>query len=358
MKKLKVNLGDRSYPIIISNNALSSEKEIKKLISHKQVAVITTKKIASLHLAKIKKYLNLNKENILIYIPDGEHAKSIKYFSKLLNSLIKNEFKRDGLLIALGGGVVGDLVGFTAACYQRGIKFIQCPTTLLSQVDSSVGGKTGINHESSKNMIGAFHQPSAVFCDLSTLETLSKRQLRAGLAEILKYGLIEEKSLWSYCQKNKESILSLNKNNLENIIYESCKIKARIVSQDERESGVRAHLNFGHTFGHAIEAIEKYKNLLHGEAVGLGMHMASLVSMRIGALDKDSYEEIYEGLCKFGFLPKYNKYSANELLQKIRLDKKNNSSRFRFILLSNIGKAFIHEVPSVSKLKKLISLAF
>jgi 3-dehydroquinate synthase len=145
---------------------------------------------------------------------------------------------------------------------------------------------------------------------------------------------------------------------LENIIYESCKIKAKIVSQDERESGVRAHLNFGHTFGHAIEAIEQYKNLLHGEAVGIGMHMASLVSMRIGALDKNAYEEIYEGLCKFGFLPKYNKYSTNELLQKIRLDKKNNASRFRFILLSDIGKAFIHEVPSVSKLKKLISLAF
>ena len=265
MKTLTVNLGDRSYPIFIGKGLLDQPELILPYIHGKQVMVITNKTIAPLYLKKTLSLFSAHQCHHLI-LPDGEAYKNLETFNQIIDELLLNKCDRSTTLVALGGGVIGDLTGFAAACYQRGIPFIQIPTTLLAQVDSSVGGKTGVNHALGKNMIGVFYQPKLVVVDLDTLESLPEKEYRAGLAEIIKYGVIEDVKLFEFLERQFQNILSHDSKALEHIIATSCAIKARVVEKDERESHYRMVLNFGHTIGHAIESLTGYSTYTHGEA--------------------------------------------------------------------------------------------
>ena len=276
MKKIIVKLNDRSYPIFIGKNILSNKELIKK-INCNNFAIVTNKKIKNLHFSKIK---NTSLKKNVILLNDGEKYKNQDSISKIYNFLLKNKFSRDGCIVAFGGGVIGDMSGFAAATYQRGINFIQIPTTLLAMVDSSVGGKTGINHALGKNMIGSFHQPSAVIIDTEVLKTLSDRQFNAGMAEVIKYGIIEDKTFFKWLSANTEKIKSKNTDAMIKIIKKSCEIKAKIVAMDEKEKNIRALLNLGHTFGHAIENNLGYGKWLHGEAIACGFLIASTVAIQ------------------------------------------------------------------------------
>jgi 3-dehydroquinate synthase len=259
----------------------------------------------------------------------------------MLDVLIANRFARDACVVALGGGVVGDMAGFAAACYQRGISFVQIPTTLLAQVDSSVGGKTGVNHPGGKNLIGTFHQPSAVFADTNTLNTLPDRELRAGLAEVIKYGLIVDRTLFDWLDMNASKLLAREPEALAHAISRSCEIKAEIVARDEREQGERALLNLGHTFGHAIESATNYTTWLHGEAVGAGMLLAADMSERLGWMSASDVVRVEKILGKFGLPVDVSKLSAEMLADKMKIDKKVAAGRIRLVLLKAIGKSVV-----------------
>lgn len=339
MNTIQVQLDERSYPIYIGVDNLCDPEILTRHIKSKQVVVVTNETIAPLYLDKVKKHLQQYQLEVVI-LPDGEQYKTLAIMETIFDALLTGKFSRNTTLIALGGGVIGDISGFAAACYQRGIPFIQIPTTLLAQVDSSVGGKTGVNHALGKNMIGAFYQPQSVIIDVKVLETLDDRQLAAGLAEVIKYGLIQDADFFSWIETNIEKILARDQESLIYLIDKSCHNKAEIVAADERESGIRAILNLGHTFGHAIETGSGYGVYLHGEAVAIGTCQAADLSRRLGWLDDAGVARIIALFKKSG-LPTEPpaEISAQEFIDLMSVDKKNVDGDIRLILLRKIGEA-------------------
>jgi 3-dehydroquinate synthase len=340
MESLRValvgNAADRSYPIHIGSGLISPKELYASHLGGGGVAIVTNRVVAPLYLSLVKQAIGPAAE---IIVADGEPAKSWQGVEQVVDGLIAARIGRDGLVIALGGGVIGDLAGFAAAVYQRGVPFVQVPTTLLAQVDSSVGGKTAINHASAKNMIGAFHQPRAVISDVATLDTLPERELRSGLAEVIKHGLALDAQFFDWLEANAEKLLARDRAALVHAVKKSCELKARIVAEDERESGTRVLLNFGHTFGHAIEAGTGYGAWLHGEAVAAGMVMAAELSALMGDLKKSEVGRV-RGLLRRVGLPVAGPALAPErLVELMALDKKAAKGRTRFVVLDAIGRA-------------------
>lgn len=346
MQTLKVDLGERSYPIYIGSGLLSNPELYRPHIRGRQVLIVTNDTVAPIYLNDVKKALDGYQVDTVI-LPDGEKYKDLDTLNRIFDGLLEHRHNRTTTLIALGGGVVGDMTGFAAAAYQRGVNFIQVPTTLLSQVDSSVGGKTAVNHRLGKNMIGAFHQPQCVIADTDTLETLPLREMAAGMAEVIKYGLIYDADFYAWLQENVASLMSGDDELLAEAIYRSCACKAEVVSQDETETGIRAILNLGHTFGHAIEAHQGYGNWLHGEAVGAGMMMAADLSHRMGAIDKAELHQL-ELLLQASHLPVHGPkdMSSDDYLSRMAVDKKVLDGSIRLVLLKRIGEAYVtSDVP-------------
>jgi 3-dehydroquinate synthase len=341
MKTLTVNLGLRSYPIHIGQGLLRKPELITENISGRQVMVVTNETIAPLYLDRIIGLLD-GLDLAYVILPDGEQYKNLETLNTVFTGLLEHRFNRYCTLVALGGGVIGDITGFAAACYQRGVAFLQIPTTLLAQVDSSVGGKTGVNHPLGKNMIGAFHQPGCVVIDTETLDTLDQRQLAAGLAEVIKYGLIHDAGFFTWLEQNIERLRERDKHSIAYAIEHSCKIKAEIVAADERESGQRALLNLGHTFGHAIETGTGYGNWLHGEAVAAGMLMAADLSARHEWLPRSDVERI-EKLLQCAGLPISPPTGMDEsqFMELMAIDKKVVDGGLRLVLLKAIGTAVV-----------------
>lgn len=337
---LRVALGERSYPIHIGDGLIDDAALYAPHLSAGRAAVITDSNVAPLYLARVRRALEAGGAQVVsIVVPAGEESKSWQTLDRVFDELLAARCDRETLVVALGGGVVGDLVGFAAAVYQRGVPFVQVPTTLLAQVDSSVGGKTAINHARGKNMIGAFYQPRAVVADVTTLRSLPERELRAGLAEVIKHGLILDEPFTGWLESNIERLLKRDPDALSQAVGRCCEIKARIVAADERESGVRALLNFGHTFGHAIETGQGYGSWLHGEAVAAGMTMAAELSARAGLLSGGDLRRVH-GLIERAGLPAQGPAMAVErYLELMAVDKKAARGRVRFVLLRSIGEA-------------------
>lgn len=340
-RTLKVDLGDRAYPIFIGPDLLGAADCYRPHLVGSQVMVVTNETIAPLYLSSVERALNGYRVERVI-LPDGEQFKTLEVLNRIYTALLEARFDRRCTLVALGGGVVGDMTGYAAASYQRGVNFIQVPTTLLSQVDSSVGGKTGVNHPLGKNMIGAFHQPQCVIADTGSLSTLPDRELSAGLAEVIKYGLINDPDFFAWLEQNMPALVARSPAALAYAIERSCADKATIVAADEREAGQRALLNLGHTFGHAIETGMGYGNWLHGEAVGTGMCMAARMSTQLGWLDAPSYSRI-ERLIEAAGLPirPPDSVSTDQFLQLMAVDKKVLDGQLRLVLLRGIGQAVI-----------------
>lgn len=345
METLNVELGERSYPIHIGPGALTTPELVRPALDGRRVAVVTNSTIAPLHGAALGRTLarcDTGGEPLWIELPDGEQHKTMATVETILTRLLEARFDRGGRIVALGGGVVGDIAGFAAAIYQRGIDFVQVPTTLLAQVDSSVGGKTGVNHPLGKNMIGAFHQPRAVVIDTDTLNTLPDRELQAGLAEVIKYGLIQDADFFTWLEEHVDALRSLDPDALAYAIRRSCACKADIVAADERESGQRALLNLGHTFGHAIEAGMGYGEWLHGEAVGTGMAMAARMSERMGWLSPEERERTEALIRRAGLaLEPPSALTPARFRDLMAIDKKVASGRLRLVLLRAIGTAVL-----------------
>ncbi len=340
MQRIDVKLGSRSYPIFIGAGAMRLKDALDQVIPARDVLVVTNTIVGPLYAASFAEAL-APRRCLEVSLPDGETHKTLANVSRLLDVLVANRFARDSCVVALGGGVVGDMAGFAAACYQRGISFVQVPTTLLAQVDSSVGGKTGVNHPGGKNLIGAFHQPAAVFADTDALATLPDRELRAGLAEVIKYGLIVDPEFFDWLEANANNLLKRDSAALTQAIKRSCEIKAEIVARDEREQGDRALLNLGHTFGHAIESATNYSTWLHGEAVGAGMLLAADLSQRLGWVSGADVERVERVLQKFGLRTDVSTLAANTLAENMKIDKKVAAGRIRLVLLKAIGKSVI-----------------
>ena len=341
MNELTVELGDRSYPIYIGENLLNDSSLIQKNITSTQVLIVTNTSIAPLYLDKLAN--NFKQQNVeTIILSDGEQYKTLDTMNEIITFLLEKRYSRNCCLVALGGGVIGDITGFAAASYQRGVDYIQVPTTLLAQVDSSVGGKTAVNHALGKNMIGAFHQPRAVFADTSVLTTLDERELSAGLAEVIKYGLIRDNEFFLWLENNIDKLVMSDHDALAYAVERSCQNKAEVVAMDEKESGPRALLNLGHTFGHAIETAMNYQGYLHGEAVAVGMFMAADMSRRIGWLDDNAIDRIKSVLVK-AELP-YNlpaSISVQQMLDNMSVDKKARDGKLFLVLLKSIGNAIV-----------------
>jgi len=354
MKTLTVNLGDRSYPIYIGVELLQNHTLIQKHIQTKAVCIVSNTTVSKLYLSELKKSLN-DYRVIEVILEDGEQFKNVDSLNQIYTALLNNQFNRDSTIVALGGGVVGDIAGFAAASFMRGIPFIQIPTTLLSQVDSSVGGKTGINHPRGKNMIGAFYQPQAVIIDMLVLKTLDAREISAGLAEVIKYGLIWDKAFFDYLESHMTDLKNLIIPQLEQAIYRSCEIKAEVVSQDEKESGLRAILNLGHTFGHAIENCLGYGEWLHGEAVGCGMVMAAQMSLAHGWINDIDFDRIRKLIQAAGLPIEKPNISKQEFLGAMSLDKKNKNQEIYLVLQQGIGKAIVTKDYSFSELEKVLN---
>lgn len=340
MKSLNVSLADRSYPIYIGAALLDADL-IRRHVRAGQVMVVTNETVAPLYLDKLVKGLSDLQVETLI-LPDGEQFKSLTVLERVFDALLKGRHSRTTTLVALGGGVVGDMTGFAAACYQRGVDFIQVPTTLLAQVDSSVGGKTAVNHPMGKNMIGAFYQPKAVVIDTNVLATLPERELSAGLAEVIKYGLIRDAEFFQWLEVNMALLRERDVAAISYAIERSCTNKAEVVAADETEQGERALLNLGHTFGHAIETATGYKKWLHGEAVGAGMMMAARLSVAQGWMDSVLLARI-EALLLAAGLPVAppEGVSADDFSRYMALDKKVHDGQLRLILLNDIGAAVL-----------------
>lgn len=340
MNKIPVDVGHSRYLITIGPGLLENRALIESEVPGKDLLVVTNSTVAKLYLSALKAALG-GRNVAECILADGEQHKTLDTAGRVFDALIAKKLNRDAVVLALGGGVVGDIAGFAAACYQRGIGYVQIPTTLLAQVDSSVGGKTGVNHSGGKNLIGAFHQPLAVISDTRTLSTLPDRELSAGLAEVIKYGLIWDPPLIDWLEANMDKLRARDVHALTHAISRSCEIKAAVVAQDEREQGQRAILNFGHTFGHAIEAATAYEAFLHGEAVGLGMIMATDLSHRLGLLDATAKERV-RALVKCAGLPaEAPKIGAARALDLMQMDKKVLSGRVRLVLLEKLGRAAV-----------------
>ena len=345
VRELRVSLGERSYPILIGPGLLGRSDALSKLAQGRQVAVVTNDTVAALYEARLAASLAGATTRLSIRLPDGEAYKNWESLDRIFERLLRERFDRQCLLVALGGGVIGDITGFAAAVYQRGVDFVQVPTTLLAQVDSSVGGKTAINHPLGKNMIGAFYQPRLVLCDLSTLDTLPERELSAGLAEVIKYGPIADMAFFDWLEEHMEAVRARDKAALAQAVKRSCEIKAQVVGCDERESGLRAILNFGHTFGHAIEAGLGYGEWLHGEAVGCGMVMAADLSARLGLMPAEFVARV-RLLCERAGLPVVGPaLGAERYLQLMQIDKKSEGGEIRFVVIDRLGSARMQGAP-------------
>lgn len=346
--------GDRSYPIFIGQGLLSDPQCLLPYISGRQVCIVSNETIAPLYLEKVKALL-VDYQVDTVILPDGEAHKNLDTLSSIYDGLLQNRHNRTTTLIALGGGVVGDMTGYAAASYQRGVRFIQIPTTLLSQVDSSVGGKTGVNHPLGKNMIGAFHQPQCVIIDTDVLNTLPPRELSAGLAEVVKYGLLADADFYRWIEANIQALMALDVEVIVQAIMRSCQTKADIVAEDEREGGVRALLNLGHTFGHAIEAAQGYGNWLHGEAVAAGMVAALELSVLLGDISAEEAPRLRALLGGANLPIKVPQdMSAEQFLELMALDKKVLDGRLRLVLLSAIGKAVVNDSVSARQVAEAI----
>lgn len=355
-EKLTVELGDRSYPIYIGSGILQVPGLLKEHIKGNQVMVVTNETVAPLYLQQLLSLFEPTLNVATIVLPDGEQYKTLQSIDLIYDALLVNKFNRSATLVALGGGVIGDMTGFAAATYQRGINFIQIPTTLLSQVDSSVGGKTGVNHRLGKNMIGAFYQPKCVLIDIDVLSTLPERELSAGLAEVIKYGVICDIKFFEWLEENVGALLDKNDDALKKAIKVSCKRKADVVAEDEKESGIRATLNYGHTFGHAIEASMGYGKWLHGEAVGAGMTIAADLSFKLGLILEEESLRI-KRLCENAKLPtrKPSGMTSDEFMKYMSVDKKNISDKVTLILLKEIGCAFVTDEVANIDISKAIN---
>lgn len=358
METLTVSLGERSYPIYIGSGLLCRPGLLRQHVAGDQTMTVSNEIVAPLYLARLEEAVSGFRHDAVI-LPDGEQFKNLDTLNSVFTGLLEKRHDRGTTLIALGGGVVGDITGFAAASYQRGVDFIQVPTTLLAQVDSSVGGKTGVNHPLGKNMIGAFHQPRCVVIETDTLDTLEDRQMSAGLAEVIKYGLIEDESFFAWLEENIEALMRRDKDALQYAICESCASKARVVADDERErSGRRALLNLGHTFGHAIETGTGYGAWLHGEAVGCGMVMAADLSRRMGWLDAGDVARIRD-LVRRARLPDEPPTSmdADRFTSLMSVDKKVQRGRLRLVLLRALGDAVVSEDFDAGALRATLEAA-
>jgi 3-dehydroquinate synthase len=345
MKTLQLALGDRSYPIYIGSGLISTAELFKPYITDRAVFIVTNTTVGPLYSKKLIQAISTNARSVYeIVLPDGESYKDWQTLQKIFDALLGNGADRKSVLIALGGGVIGDMAGFAAASFMRGVRFIQVPTTLLAQVDSSVGGKTGINHPLGKNMIGAFHQPVAVIADLDTLKSLPARELSAGLAEVIKHGAIADSEFFEWIEKHTSQLMACDVNAMSHAVERSCEIKSAVVAADEKESGLRAILNFGHTFGHAIESGLGYGQWLHGEAVGCGMVMAADLSSRLGYLNISDVNRIKQLITAMG-LPSCAPMLGNaRFLELMRIDKKSEGGTIRYITLEKIGQAKIEAI--------------
>ena len=340
MQTVQVDVGHSRYPITIGSGLLTQRELLDAQIPGRDLMVVTNTTVAPLYLPALRTALGGRRVAECV-LPDGEQHKTLETAGRVFDALVEHKLNRDATVLALGGGVVGDIAGFCAACYQRGIGYVQVPTTLLAQVDSSVGGKTGVNHSGGKNLIGAFHQPLAVIADTDTLATLPDRELSAGLAEVIKYGCVSDPLLFDWLELNVGKLLARDTDALSYAIARSCQIKAAVVAQDEREQGLRATLNFGHTFGHAIEAATAYETLLHGEAVALGMLIAADLSCRLGMIDAAVKARLHDLVARAGLPIDVPKIGAARAVALMQMDKKVLSGKLRLVLLRKLGLAVV-----------------
>ena len=355
MLTLDVDLGDRSYPIFIGSGLLDNPDLLCPYIKGKQVVIVSNETVAPLYSARLESLLS-EYDLTQVVLPDGESYKTLETLNTVFDELLKARYTRKATLIALGGGVVGDITGFAAACYQRGIDFIQVPTTLLSQVDSSVGGKTGVNHPLGKNMIGAFYQPNAVIIDTETLQTLPDRELSAGIAEVIKYGLICDQPFYQWLNEHLDELMNRDPQALSYAIHRSCQNKARVVEADEKESGMRAIFNLGHTFGHAIETHMGYGTWLHGEAVAAGMVMAADLSQRLGYISQSDVDALV-ALLKRANLPVAppTEMKPSHFMELMAVDKKVLDGKLRLVLLRAVGQASVEDDFDRSQLEACLN---
>jgi 3-dehydroquinate synthase len=354
---LNVDLDERSYPIYIGSGLLSEADLLTRHIHGQTALIVTNTTIAPLYLETVQQSLDSGGIHYdCIILDDGEQYKTLESMTRIIDMLLEKRHDRRTTVIALGGGVIGDIGGFAASIYQRGVNFIQLPTTLLSQVDSSVGGKTGVNHPLGKNMIGAFYQPRCVIADIDTFKTLPARELAAGLAEVIKYGLIYDAGFFVWLEENIDGLLRLDQEQLAQAVLVSCETKARVVEQDERESGLRAILNLGHTFGHAIETVMGYGNWLHGEAVAAGMVMAIDLSIREGLVDEALRKRSIDLLSRAGLpVSPPDNISVEQYLDVMAIDKKTLDGNIRLVLLRALGEAFMTSDYSRDKLLQTLT---
>lgn len=349
MAGIRVELGERSYEIVIASGILNKVGgHAKSFGFSSRIAVVSNPTVHGLYGKAVEDSLrDAGFDVITILVPDGEEYKDLTWAANIYGELLKHRLDRASALIALGGGVIGDITGFVASTYMRGIFFLQVPTTLLAQVDSSVGGKTGVNHPLGKNMIGTFYQPRLVFADVGTLKTLPQKELLAGMAEVIKYGVIWDKDFFEFLEKNRDNILNLEPSSLIHIIKRSCEIKAEVVSKDERESGLRAILNYGHTIGHALETVTGYTKYLHGEAVAVGMNIEARLSSLLGLAANEDVERIKSLLALYNLpceLPA--NISKEAMLSAMKIDKKTLGGELRFVLPEKIGSVRVEKVSA------------
>jgi 3-dehydroquinate synthase len=356
METLNVALGERAYPINIGRGVLGRSELLLPYLRQRKVAIVTNATVAPLYLDQIASPLrNAGVEVIEIILPDGEQYKDWQNLNTIFDALLEHRCERSTTLIALGGGVVGDMTGFAAACYQRGMPFIQVPTTLLSQVDSSVGGKTAINHPRGKNMIGAFHQPRLVLADTDTLNTLPERELKAGLAEVIKYGLIRDLPFLEWLEENLERLLTREPDALAYAIHRSCQNKAEVVVADEHENGERALLNLGHTFGHAIETGMGYGEWLHGEAIAVGMMMATELSCLLGWIGKTEIGRIENLFVRAGLPVAGPALGVERYIELMQHDKKVQDGKLRLVLLNQLAQAVVSDIATADEIARAIT---
>ena len=348
VRRVAVSLGERSYGVVIGHGLLDDASAWGAGASSSAM-VVTNPTVARLYLARLRRTLQtLHRQVFSIELPDGEAHKDWSTLNTVFDALLRHGCDRGTTLYALGGGVIGDMTGFAAACFMRGVSYVQVPTTLLAQVDSSVGGKTAINHPIGKNMIGAFHQPLNVVCDLDTLATLPARELRAGLAEVVKYGPIADWAFFEWLERHADELMARAPEAMLHAVNRSCEIKADVVARDEREGGLRAILNFGHTFGHAIEAGLGFGTWLHGEAVAAGMVVAAELSARLGLIDDDVVDRLAALLARFELPTRAPALGADRYLELMRHDKKVQAGELRFTLLTGRGRAVLQKAPEAA----------
>lgn len=353
-QRVRVALGDRSYPIFIGPGLLSHAGQyIKPLQLGNRAVIITDSHVSPLYVGKLKRQLGVPAD--VFEVPAGENSKSLRQVSRILERLPAMKLDRKSFVVALGGGVVGDLAGFVAATYLRGIAFVQVPTSLLAMVDSSVGGKTGVNLPQGKNLVGAFHQPRLVLADIGTLATLPARELRAGFAEVIKTAAIRDAKFFAWLEQNHWQVLALEPSAVTRVVRRCCEVKADVVSRDERESGLRAILNFGHTLGHAMEALAEYRGVLHGEAVALGMVAAAELSVKCSRLKCGEAERIRQVIANSQLPVRLGQgYGLRELMAAMKLDKKASAGRLRFVLLDRLGHAVVSDAVTDRAIREVV----